>query len=229
VKSSTGAAITGPDLESLRGLEPGRRIRGRNITKADILVYADGRRRIAVKDYGARPFFLRQTLGRYLIRRETAAYRAAAGSTGLPRFLGRMGPFALALAWIDAEPLATCSSKTALPETFDRLAALLAELHERGVALGDLHHRDILLGKDGSVHLVDLATAWTLGRRPSPLRRLLFRRFRDQDLVALARLRARYCGGDVEAAVDAVGRRAASWYRRGRRAKAIWNRLRGRG
>jgi hypothetical protein len=68
--------------------------------------------------------------------------------------------------------------------------------------------------------LVDLATAWR--------RRLWFERFRDADRVALARMRARFTGGDVEAAVRAVGHGAAAWHRRGRRAKALLDRLRGK-
>jgi len=228
VKSSTGSAASEPGLERLRGLDPLLRIPGRNRTKADILVYRDGEERIAVKDYGPRPPFVRQTLGRCLIGREAAAYRAAAGLAGLPRFLGRLGPFALAVEWIEAEPLANWVPETVPAESFDLLERILAGMHERGIALGDLHHRDGLLARDGSVHLIDLATAWTLGRRPGPLRRALFRRFRDQDRVALARLRARYGGTDEEAAIDAVGGAAASWYRRGRRAKALWDRLRGR-
>jgi len=181
-----------------------------------------------VKDYGSRPCLVRQTLGRYLVRREAKAYRSAAGLPGLPRFLGRVGPFALALEWIEAAPLARPAPGTVPAAAFDRLERIVSGLHERGVALGDLHHRDVLVGEDGTVHLIDLATALVLGHRPGPLRRALFRRFRDQDRVALARLRARYCGGDEDAAIDAVGRRAASRYRRGRRAKAAWDRLRGK-
>jgi len=228
VKGSTGIAASEPGLERLRELEPSRRIRGRNRTKADILVYRDGEARIAVKDYGPRPFLVRQTLGRYLIRREAAAYRAADGLAGLPRFLGRAGPFALATEWIDAQPLSKLPPGSVPAATFHRLERILAGLHERGVALGDLHHRDVLLAADGSVHVIDLATAWILGRRPGPVRRSLFRRFRDQDLVALARLRARHGGDDAGAAIDAVGGKAASWYRRGRRVKACWDRLRGK-
>lgn len=226
MKGSTRIAASRAGLERLRGLDPCRRIRGRNLTKADIWFYRDGKNRIALKDYLPRPFLVRQTLGRYLIRREAAAYRSAAGLAGLPRFLGRPGPFTLAVEWVEAEPLAGRSPETVPAGLFDRLERILSGLHERGVALGDLHHRDVLVGEDGEVHLVDLATAWTLGRRPGPWRRALFRRFRDQDRVALARLRARYTGGDVEAAIDSVGRRAASWYRRGRRAKRFWDLIR---
>ena len=109
---------------------------------------------------------------------------------------------------------------------FDRVQRIVEELHERGIALGDLHHRDVLLGKDGSVFLVDLATAWVLGDRPGRLRHAIFERLRDADRVAVARMRARWTGGDVARAPDLAGPRAAAWHRNGRWLKRLWNRLR---
>ena len=70
-------------------------------------------------------------------------------------------------------------------------------MEARNALVADLHHRDVLLGSDGSVFLVDLAMAWVLGKRPGWIRRTVFRYLRDQDLVALARMRARFTGGDV--------------------------------
>jgi len=165
---------------------------------------------------------------RWLIRRETAAYVAAKGVAALPAFLGRLGPCALATEWVDAEPLKAREGALLDNGLFDRLAAILDELHGRGVALADLHHRDVLLTADGSLYLVDLATAWVLGPRPGWLRRRLFNRFRESDRVNLARMRARFTGGDVEAAVASVSPEAAAWHRRGRRIKAWLDRLRGR-
>jgi hypothetical protein len=202
---------------------------GRNWTKADVRFFDTGAERFAVKDYGPRSWFVRQTLGRLLISREAAAYRAAAGVPGLPRFLGRLGPFRLATEWIDAAPLAERGRDTAAPECFDRLDEIVAELHRRGVALGDLHHRDVLVDGGGGVHVVDLATAWVLGSRPSGWRRRIFERLRDQDRVAAARIRARFLGGDVDRAVEEVGGVAAARYRRARWLKAVWDRVRGRG
>lgn len=206
------------------------RLPGRNGTKADILVYRreDGRH-VALKDYSARGALVRNTLGRLLLRREEAAYRAAAGAAGLPELLGRHGAFGLALRWIEARPLAELPPGAVAGEVFDRLDRIVAGLHRRGVALGDLHHRDVLVSADGSVHVVDLATALVLGDSPGRLRRALFARWCEADRVALARLRARFRGEDVEHAVAGVGARAAARHRRDRRLKRLWNRLRGRG
>ncbi len=227
MESITPAAATFRP-ERLAGLAPALRLAGRNRTKADILLYRGPDFQVAVKDYRSRPFLVRQTLGRLLIRREARAYEAARGLTGLPAFLGRVGPFALACQWIEARPLATMTTLPAADDVFERLEEIVASLHARGIAHGDLHHRDVLVSENGSVFLVDLATAVVLGERPGFLRRALFERLRDADLVALARLRARWTGGDVAAAVAAVGPRAAARHARARRLRALWDRVRRR-
>jgi hypothetical protein len=216
------------DLDRLRRSDPSRRIPPRNRTKADILVYRFRGTWLALKDYSARPWPIRNTVGRFLVRRESAAYAAAGEIEGLPRFLGRVGPYALATAWIDAQPLAGCSRDEVPEDCFDRLAALVDRLHRRGVALGDLHQRDVLVGHSGALHVVDLATAWTLGTRGGWLRRSIFERLREQDHIAVARMRARFLQGNEEEAIDAVGLRAAARYRRARKLKAWFDRVRGR-
>jgi len=216
------------DPVCLAGVEPYRRIEGRNRTKADILFFDLDDRRVAVKSYAPRNLLVRSTLGRWLIRREAAAYEAAAGVDGLPTFLGRLGAHALATEWVDAVPLKAHLGARLDDALFDHLESILAELHRRGVALADLHHRDVLLGEDGRLFVVDLATAWVLGRHPGPVRRRLFERFRESDRVNLARMRARFTGGDMEAAVASVSPAAEDWHRRGRRVKGWLDKFRGK-
>ncbi|RLE30005.1 MAG: hypothetical protein DRJ61_13465 [Acidobacteria bacterium] len=215
-------------FEDLAGIAPVRCIEGRNASKADVLFYETNGVRVAVKTYGVRGFLIRHTLGRWLIFREARAYEEAGEVNGLPAFLGRSGPFALATEWVDAEPLSSYRGVVLKTEIFDRLAGILDELHDRGVALGDLHHRDVLLNADGELYVIDLATAWVLGARPWPFRRFLFRRFCQSDRVSLARMRARFTGGDVEEAAISVGEVAATWHRRGRKVKGWLDRLRGK-
>jgi len=213
----------------LSGVEPVRRIDGRNWTKADVAFYEIGDLRIAVKTYQPRNFAARNTLGRWLIRREASAFRAVAGIEAVPDFFGRIGPFAIATRWVDATPLKAHAGELLGDEIFDRLAEIVTQFHERGVALADLHHRDVLLSGDGALFVLDLATAWVAGSRPGPLRRYLFERFCESDRVNLARMRARFTGGDAAEAVASVSPAAAAWHRRGRKAKAFLDRLRGKG
>jgi hypothetical protein len=199
---------------------------GRNLSKADVCVYRRGEQTVALKDFGGRPFAVRQTLGRLFVRRECRAYERASGSPGLVPYLGRIGAFALATAWVDASPLAECAS--AGDEVFDRLDAILDGLHERGVAIVDLHHRDVLIGPDRSVHIVDLAAAFVLGPQDGRMRRFLFARARAQDRIAAARMRARFTGRSEEDALAGLDPHAVRLWGIGRSVKSFWNRLRRR-
>ncbi len=211
----------------LRALPLVRHLPGRNRTNAELLVYRRGEGDLALKSYSARPWPIRNTVGRVLIRREARAYAAAAGLPGLPHFLGRVGPCALAIEWLDAPPLSEFADGTVEGERFDKLETILAGLHRRGVSLVDLNHRDLLIAADGSVHIVDLAMTCVLGKRPGRVRRRLFDHFRAADRFALARLRARFAGEDPAAVIEAADPRVLAWHRRARRIKWRWDRLRG--
>ena len=227
-ESSTGPLSPARVREALNRLTPERRIVGRNLSKADVLLYRLAGQPIAVKDYGARPFVVRHTVGRWFVRRECRAYASAGNLPGLAHFVGRLGPCALATAWIDAVPLAEFSGGRVSPEVFDRLDALIAALHGRGVAMSDLHHRDVLVAADGSVHVVDFAMAYVLKPQPGPLARRVFARLSGQDRLAAARMRARFTGGSMDDALAAIDPSVRSLWGAGRRVKAFWDRLRGK-
>lgn len=205
-----------------------RQIRGRNNTKADILVYRLGTLQIALKDYRRRPWWVRQSLARWMTHRETAAYRAAAGIPGVARFLGRLGPVTLATEWVESRSLGELRDQAVDPAVFERLHEILGRLHAAGIALADLHLADVLVDPRGEVTLVDLANAFTLGPRPGPLRSRLFRRLVLQDEISFARLQAHLRQEDAEEAVRELGPRAARINRRNRRIKTWVDRIRGR-
>ena len=223
---------TPPEISTAPPAGPGagewkevRRQPGRNRTKADLVVYRAPDGLIAVKDYSSRPWIVRQIIGRTMIRRETRAYTHLNGMLGLPVFRGRLGPYSLATQWIDGHPLSDHEDGSVSPAIFDELQRIIERLHERGVALADLSHRDVLLCRDGSVYVLDLAMACIAGKRG--LRDRMFDRFRSGDLFAVARLRARFTGEDPAAVIAAADPRVLAWHRRGRRIKWYWDKLRG--
>lgn len=227
-ESSTAPLSPSRLAEALAGLTPERRLVGRNLSKADVLVYRVGERRIAVKDYAARPFLARHTVGRLLTARECRAYERAGGVPGLAPFLGRLGPWTMATAWIDAIPLSDLPLGAASPALFDRLDAVVGGLHARGVAMSDLHHRDVLVANDGGVHVVDLAMAYVLAPRPGWVRLRMFDRLAAQDRLSAARMRARFTGASEDEALASLDPSSRKLWRAGRRVKGVWDRLRGR-
>ncbi|MEJ2085866.1 MAG: hypothetical protein P8Y44_09330 [Acidobacteriota bacterium] len=216
-------------LDRLMELTPEHKLSGRNSSKADVLFYRVGDLDIALKTYADRGLLVRGLLGRWLIGREALAYRAASGIPGIPGFLGRFGPHALATEWLPATSLVERQGEKIDPMVFDRVEEIIDALHDRGVAVADLHRGDILLSNDGEVYLVDLAAAWVLGSAPGRLRKAVFDHLCRLDRIALARVRTHFLGGDVDAAVREIGGSTVAWHRWGRRLKRVWDRLRGRG
>jgi protein-S-isoprenylcysteine O-methyltransferase Ste14 len=217
-----------PILDRLDRQQPLRRINGRNNTKADILVYRLDGLQIAVKDYRRRPWWVRGTIGRWMIRRETRSYLAAEDVPGIAHFLGRLGPHSLATEWVESQSLGELRDQAVDEIVFERLQETLERLHDAGIALADLHLSDVLVDANDRITLVDLATAFTLGPRPGSLRSRLFRRLVLQDQISFARLRAHIRKEDADAAVDSLGPEAGRINRRSRWLKKWLDRARGR-
>jgi predicted Ser/Thr protein kinase len=170
---------------------PRRRLHaGRNRTKAVVdLVTFDGVT-VVVKDVSARPWPVRALLGPWQLRREVRAYRRLEGQAGIPRLVAVVDRRAIALEHVPGQALRGLKRGDLDAAFFDRLEALVAAMHVRGVAHGDLHHGDVIAGPGGQPFVVDFSTSWLArggGRRPGPL----FEQMRRADLRAVAKLRRR--------------------------------------
>ena len=166
---------------------------GRNRTKADVLLFDLGQESVVVKDFGPRGLIVRSTIGRFSVSRECRAYERLTGLPGVPAFRGRLDAHAFACAFARGRPLPEYARRS-LPSSFFRdLEGLLERIHERGVALADLHHRNVIVEeKTGSPALIDFSLALV---RPSPWNlpgRWLFERARRLDRIAVERMRLRY-------------------------------------
>lgn len=163
----------------------------------DVLLVELGARRFVVKDFAARPRWIRATLGRWLTRREARAYRVLDGLACVPRWLGRVDGLALA---VEYRPGRRMSRRLAseLPRGFiERLDEAIRALHERGVVHLDLRHRsNVLVDARGEPVLIDFASAILL--RPDRwLGRALLPRLARVDRRALAKWRQRLVPGSA--------------------------------
>ncbi len=180
-----------------------------------MLVVSVGGGSVIVKDFAGREGWVR-LLGRLQIRRETAAYRWLAGVSGVPVFVGRVDPLALAIERIDGERLAFAS----LPpgdgtRCVVRLRAILDAIHERGVIHNDLRGREnVLLRRDGGLAVIDFAGAIRL--RPGRIaHRLFFRLLAVADEAAFLKWKGMIAPGSYTREDEAFLRRFERW-------RALW-------
>lgn len=171
---------------------PQRSLRpGRNGTKAEINLVDPGAEQFVIKDTARRSWAVRTLLGPWQLNREERAYRLLAGLPGIPRLIGRPDRQSLALQYIPGRSLDTVRPGEVDGAFFDRLGKLVDAIHARGLAHGDLHHRDILQDPQGEPYVIDFATSVVAGAGAAPLRRMLFNQMKKADLRAVAKLRQR--------------------------------------
>jgi predicted Ser/Thr protein kinase len=162
----------------------------RNATKATVrLVPRDGTQAVE-KSIGHLSWAARTFVAGPLLRREARALAALAGLPGVPRLLAST-PTSLVMERMPGDTLFARRKKGMSPETAADLERLLAALHARGFAHGDIGRRDVLVAADGTVRLVDFATAVGPGLPPF-LWRLLLPLWRRRDRSRSGKLIRRY-------------------------------------
>jgi len=183
-----GARLTRAALQAL----PRSRLHaGRNGTKAVIDLVTSGAPPFVVKDVAPRGFLVRVLLGPWQLKREARAYARLAGVTGIPRFLGVVDRQAIALEYVEGKPLKDLPRGSLPADFFDRLDALIAAMHARGVAHADLHRGDVLVGPAGQPYLIDFSTSWVAADATATMGRI-FAQCRLADRRSAAKLRRRY-------------------------------------
>ena len=183
--------------------------------KADLLVVDVGQGPVVVKDFGAKPWWSR-VLGRLQIYREVRAYRWLAGDPAVPRFLGRIDRYALAMEQVDGRQLAFAPDRMENgPASIRSLRSAIDGIHRAGVVHMDLRGREnVMLRSDGGIVLVDLAGAFCL-RPGGLLHRLLFRWLMVPDETAFLKWKRNLTPDDLtpeELEMEARSRRFRSWW-----------------
>jgi|GEM_PF-764336 len=175
------------------GCSTARVLRAARGAKPAILLVERAGRRLIVKDFAGSPWLIRQTYGRWIVGNESRIYARLGGVAGVPAFRGRLDAFAFAVDYVDGRTLKSHHRRSLPAAVFERLAAVQAALHERGVVHLDSHQRkNVLVTADGEPHLVDFATALYLGTG-WVARRVLVPLLGGADRLGLHKLRVRYC------------------------------------
>ncbi|MGH0032899.1 MAG: hypothetical protein ACQGVC_24165 [Myxococcota bacterium] len=186
------------------------------------LVEVDGRRWL-LKEYR-----FRTPLGRWLAplarrqaQHEMAVGRLLQGLEGVPGEPVRVSDTSFRRPWIDGEDLRVHLRRGgSLPDDFfDRLEALVREIHARGVAYADLQKKDnVIVGRDGRPWLID----FQISLRPRDggalrrLRRWWLRHTQSDDLRHVYKHKRRIRPDLLTPEEDAASRRRSpvSWLKR---------------
>jgi hypothetical protein len=148
-----------------------------------------------VKDYGRSGNFFKHALGAFLATREAAALRRAEGLSGVPRMIALPRRWILVLQHLDARSVTGLDEQERAdlltPVFFKRLTSLIAQLHDRGIAHGDLEKLDnILVTDEGEPAIVDFAAAIMSGL--NPFAALLLPYIQQNDRRAVYKLKSKY-------------------------------------
>ena len=187
----------------------------RNRSKPRLFWAAQGERRVVCKDGSALSRWTPLGLYRRLaLRREARILQRLAGVAGVLGVLAHW-PGGLVMDFVPGRMLTSLPRGDVPAAVFDRLERVVAEIHARGVAIGDLHRRNVLVGDLGEVHLVDFEVAFDAHRG---LGRFLARRLMALDRHACLRQRQRF-GVPLDARQQALLDSPPAGYERLRRLK----------
>jgi hypothetical protein len=168
------------------------------------------------KDFSSRSFFVRQTVGRFLLGRELRALRRLQGIEGIPGDAFRVDAFAMAARFVPGRALADTPQGPFSTDFLLALEALLLQVHARGlVHLDTRGGGNLLFGPGGSPGIIDFQAALSTRWMPRPLRRWL----EDMDLSGVYKKWQRWqpdtLGEQRLARLERLNRWRRWWFLRG--------------
>ena len=138
----------------------------------------------ATKGWGLLRHLRQKNLGR-----EFQAYQRLDGIAGFPRCHGLINDAWLVLDFVPGQSIRDAAIENRA-EFFDCLLRTIQQMHEAGVAHGDLKRKsNILVDQRQQPVIIDLGTAVLRPERPFPLRQRLFDFVRQTDLNAWVKLK----------------------------------------
>jgi len=160
-----------------------------NFGKPDLNQVEVEGRSLMIKDVGRKNFFLRWTLGLWLIYKEWKIYSRLVGIKGVAQPIERIDRFAFAMEFIPGRPILRGESLP--PSFFHELERVLGDIHERGIVHMDLRHKgNILVSEKGEPYLIDFNSSFAF-KEKGFLRRYLFPLLRQVDEGGLLKLKKR--------------------------------------
>jgi RIO-like serine/threonine protein kinase len=169
-------------------------------TRPALWVIEEGGKRVVVKDYSVNGFFFRNTVGRFLVWRETRAYGRLRGMRGIPGFHCVIGGLALIIDEMPGKNMEGLEMKEKLPPRFFlELRDLVDNVHERGLTHCDLKRApNIIVGCDGKPIIIDWSAALMKHEFGFFPLNLIYQRFLQDDYDAVIKVQLRHCPESVK-------------------------------
>jgi RIO-like serine/threonine protein kinase len=170
-----------------------------------------------VKDFSPRSWLVRNTIGRFLVRREVGWLRRVDGLRGAPQRAFRIDAHALAYRYVPGTSLRLTAASALGPEFFPELEQSLQSLHDnaRVVHLDLRNAHNILVTDDGHPALLDFQSCLSTRWMPARLRRFLERIDRAAIYKHWARKSPATLGPERTSALARMNRLRPLWVLRG--------------
>ena len=154
-----------PLTRSALATAPCRLLRDGRWANAQVFQVDAGGTSWVVKDFSARSFWVRHTIGRMLLGRELRGLQRLTGVDGVPQRAFRIDRFAIAAEFIPGQTLGKVPAEQLTTQFFLDLERLMNEVHARGVVHLDTRGTGNMLRQpDGKPALIDfqawLSTRW---------------------------------------------------------------------
>ncbi|MCP4666530.1 MAG: hypothetical protein GY849_09185 [Deltaproteobacteria bacterium] len=168
-------------------------------TRPAIRVIEEKGVKAVVKDFSTGRFLFRNTMGRFLVWRESKAYRKLQDVRGVPSLYRVLGGLALVIEMVPGRNLEELEDKGEIEAGFfDALKDHVDRFHEKGIAHCDLKRSpNTLFGEDGLPYVIDWGASISESEcRIFPLN-LIYERFLSDDYKAIVKLKLRHAPGAV--------------------------------
>jgi hypothetical protein len=165
-----------------------------------------------VKDFAARSWWVRNLVGRFLLRRELRALRRLVGIEGVPAQAFRVDAFAIAARFVPGSTLDKAPRGQMNAAFFVALEGLFRQIHARGVVhLDSRGSSNLIATPQGRPAVIDFQAALSTRWLPAAMRR----RLEEIDMGGVYKNWLRHHPASLDAA-----RRAE--YERGTRLRRFW-------
>jgi RIO-like serine/threonine protein kinase len=187
--------------------------RARNWSKADVSLTEwppHSGRRVVVKDLLKRPLWYRLAYGRHTLTREWNAMLALSDVEGVLLAVARPDADCLITEFFDGTPLKNFAADALQSATVARIENIMAAAHAHGVTHGDLHRSNVLIATDGSVAVIDWASACVFGEHRPLWKARTFSELCALDRRSVAKIKKRYAPELVSAEEQEMLERGSS-------------------